>query len=107
MTHRNTLDPDQAAALLHFVKDLRAVLAAADVTIGYYGRLLRGLSTAYHAALVTRNWELFIALLASSLDDLEERGFRPNQACVQSFWRLRTTVHENADLLSPEMLKSG
>ena len=102
---RIELDADQASALRSFILDLDDVLAEALVAPGYSERLCRGLAAAYYAALVTRKWHFFIALLSSALDDLEDAGDRPRARAAGQYWRLRAMVRENADLLSPEMLR--
>lgn len=102
---RAALDADQTAALRSFVLDLDDVLAEALMAPGSAERLTRGLAAAYYSALVTRKWQFFIALLSTALDDLAEAGYRPRGASARQYWRLRAMVRENADLLSPEMLR--
>lgn len=101
------LDRDQTEALRRFVQDLDSVLTEAHVPVGYYRRLVRGLGSAYNAALGAGNWHFFIVLLSSALDDLEEAGYAPRSRAASQYWRLRAMVRENADLLSPEMLRIG
>lgn len=106
-TRQADLDNDQTAALRHFIDDLDAVLGEARVAASYAQRLVRGLGSAYYAALAAGNWHFFIGLLASALDDLQDAGYAPRARAASQFWRLRAMVRENADLLSPEMLQIG
>lgn len=99
------LDRDQTAALCHFLDDLGAVITEANLPEPYSHRLLGGLAAAYHSALGAGNWNFFIAILSSALDDLEDGGYAPRSRAASQFWRLRATVRENADLLPPEMLR--
>jgi hypothetical protein len=98
------LDEDQSGALRSFLLDLNAILDAASVPDGYYERVMRGLAAAYYAALSTCNWHFFITLLANALQDLDDAGLTPRPRAASAYWRLRSMVRENADLLPPEML---
>lgn len=98
------LDGDQSAALRRFVEDVNGVLATADVSPEYLNRSLTGLGAAYHVALVTGRWGLLVAVLADALDDLDDRTYALKKRSP-SYWRLRSIVEENADLLPPEMRK--
>ncbi len=96
------LDGDQSAALRRFLDDVNGVLAAANVPPEYLNRSVTGLGAAYHIALVTGRWSLLVAVLADALDDLDDRTYEVKKRS-SSYWRLRSIVEENADLLPPEM----
>ncbi|MGZ3517131.1 MAG: hypothetical protein ACXWNK_07135 [Vulcanimicrobiaceae bacterium] len=98
------LDADQSAALRRFLDDLEDVLASVSISAEYFERSLNALAKAYHAALVTGKWTLFIAILADALDHLESADCAPQSS---SYRRLRAMVWENADLLPPEMTHFG
>ncbi len=80
--------------------DIDSVMADARVSAEYATRSRRALEAAYRAALVTRKWNLLVAILADALDALEQSG---RATPSSSYRRLRSAVFENADLLPPEM----
>lgn len=100
---RHGLDGDQSAALRRFVEDLAEVLAVANVSAEYFERTLCGLAAAYHAALLTRKWEVVVALLTDTLDAASDSA--PDVRCSSAYDSLRSMIRENVDLLPSEMLR--
>lgn len=99
---RHGLDADQSAALRRFVEDIGDVLAVANVSAEYFERSVCGLAAAYHAALLTRKWEIVVALLTETLDEVQESR---QGGAAEAYGRLREIIRENVDLLPEEMLR--
>jgi len=104
-TRRHGLDSEQSASLRRFIEDLGAVLAAADVPAEQFERSICGIAAAYHAALVTRKWDILVAVLTDALGDIESSHYAADEDAAKSYRRLRAIVCENADLLPAEMLR--
>jgi hypothetical protein len=102
---RHGLDAEQSASLRRFIDDLGIVLAGADVPAEQFERSVCGLAAAYHAALVTRKWDILVAVLTDAIGEIDGSRYAADENAAGSYRRLRAIVCENADLLPAEMLR--